>query len=168
MRRGKDAKACASILRFLSNSRRSFSQTFTKFLNYVKGLFSCKDAVGDEDPFFKRKGPPPNPLSKRTTRVRWVRTAHRGAIGFVNHMPSPREHFHRLFYCPSIINTRTALMLKKKQRAHFCGRSFLQYEFVQQPQIPPLSTHLIQRAVGLPASPARTVRVRCPSLPASD
>ena len=52
---------------------------------------SCKDAVGDEDPFFKRKGPPPNPLSKRTTRVRCVRTALRGAVDLIVQVPSPRE-----------------------------------------------------------------------------
>ena len=69
----------------IGGTRRFLSITFEKVSFYLNFSFLAKMRFWDEDPFFKRKGPPPHPLSKRTTRVRCVRTAHRGAIAFIVH-----------------------------------------------------------------------------------
>ena len=80
----------------------------------------------DEDPFFKRKGPPPNPLSKRTTRVRCVRTAHRGtfaatdALKSIRHINFNATFFTRwAFYCMSFFYWKYEGSFKKKRTVYF-------------------------------------------------
>ena len=141
------AKALNKVRRFALYLNFPFRQKmelggglFRAKMRFGMWIFSSKDCnwmrnflqirIWDEDPFFKRKGPPPNPLSKRTTRVRWVRTAHRGAVASINALRSPNckhsdaTYFYEVSFF-SLRKKRTSLVhpQEKKRIARLCSKS---------------------------------------------